>query len=946
MVKTITPKQRSAIERAKRNQDLQRILFRKAVGLHWFFAFKDAGFLNPTEIPVPIPAKEEGYTSIPAWPITDYLVATSAELLDPENESYAVEFIEFIRAATAYAREHNFGNSRVWWQFSKIIANVPPHLIRLDDLIIVDYWLDDFYERGLVAENLGEHWLISLLDRGDGHCRAISMSLLETLYKTKMVEKQYGASNKKEAVLRFDDWHAKQVTKKVATKVGRVLGLPAVELFQKRLEHILTEVKSDTHSSIWRPAIEDHGQNHSVDDVEDIILEGYRDSLLAHIEEVPLAAKEYIERILESPFETIKRSAIHAIDQHYQHLSQLVEQVIVSQHFSSNFRHEMWHLLRNHYPQFSVDEKRLVQKAIASLVVEENGQQSEGATAYRRAIWLSAIKDYGEDVALLYRKYVEVVGGEPEHPDFSSYMSGAGVIDHQSPISKEELLSLDIEQLVDRLESYHDTGRFGEPGLEGLVKVFRQMIKEDPLRFYNKLHRFSRLDLAYVYEMIDAYGQLWREKAQLPWEELWEYLLTFCEDILGQEKFWSTENVQPRTAFVANRYWVVGEIGRLIEDGTKSDEHAIPEKFLPQAERVLLILLEKEEGSEEFKPDEEAVSVAINSSRGRCIEALINLTLRSCRLADKQRGGHVETWTHFQPTYDAELARADIGEYEFVTLVARYLPNFLYMSKDWALANLEKIFDQENYQKWLCAMQGYACVNRVYEEVYNHLKEGKHFVRALDDENVSRTLDDKIVQNIAVAYLNGFESLEDETSLIHQVLARKKHSEIRQLIWFLWTLRKDGHAKIKDKVFELWPRILYVIDTSTLDGRRLASNLCDWTAFVDEVNDINRPLILAVARYTDENHHSYDLLRSIARISERQPLEAYEIWRHMLEAARPDYPSEAIQTALANLVKVGPEGVRKAKDIVSEYIKGGNEEPLKLLREITGVEKSVLNSSS
>src|SRR5262249_8553915 len=442
--------------------------------------------------------------------------------------------------------------------------------------------------------------------------------------------------------------------------------------------------------------------------------------------------------------------------------------------------------------------------------------------------------------------------------------------------SKDELLSLDIAQLVDRLESYHDTGRFGEPGLKGLVKVFRQIIKEEPLRFYNQLRRFSRLDLAYVYEVIDAYGELWREKARLPWEELWEYLLTFCEDVLGQEQFWSPENAERRTAFVANRYWVVGEIGRLIEDGTKSDEHSIPEKFLPQMERILRILLEKEKESEEFKPDEDAVSVAINSPRGRCIEALINLTLRCCRLADKQQGSHVETWTHFQPIYDDELTRANIDEYEFVTLVARYLPNFLYMSKDWVLANLEKIFEQKNYQKWLCAMQGYSCVNRVYEEFYNYLKERKDFVRALDDGNINQTLKDKIVQNIAVAYLNDFEKLEDDSSLVHRLLARKKHSELRQLIWFLWTLRKNGHTKIVDKVFELWPRILGVIDTNILEGRRLASNLCDWTAFVDEVNDINKRLILAVAPYADENHHSYDLLRSIARISERQPLEAYE----------------------------------------------------------------------
>ena len=939
MVKTLTPKQRSAIERAKQNPDLQPILFRRAVGLHWFSAFREAGFLNPTKIPVPMRATEDAYVNIPGWPITDYLVATSAELLDPENQSYAVEFVDFIRAATNYAREHKFGNSRVWWQFSKIIPNLPPSLIRADDIAIFDYWLDDLYERGFVAENLGEHWLIGLLDRGDEHSKVIAIRLLEILYKTKTVDKQSGG--KKETLLRFDSWHAKKMTKKVADKAGRVLGLPAVELFKSRLEPILIELNNDRYTSIWRPAIEDHGQNPSPDDVKHIVLEGYRDSLLGHLEEAMPAAQEHVQKILESPLETLQRIGIYAVDQRYQQLNHLIERVIRSQYFSSNFRHEMWHLLHNHYPQFSGEEKALVQKVIAGLVVVgESGQQSDSSTSYRRSTWLSAIKDYGEDVASLYRKNVEIVGGEPEHPDFSSYMTSGAVIDNESPISKDELLSLDVEQLVKRLESYTDSGCFGEPGIEGLVKVLNQIVKTEPLRFYNHLHLFSQLDLVFLYEMLEAYGELWREKVQLPWEELWVYLLEFCEDIVSQERFWSAENARRSSQFVANRYWIVGEIARLIESGLMSDDHPIPEKVLPQAERILRMLLQKEEG-EEFKPDTDAVSTAINSPRGRCVEALINLTLHHCRLADKRRGEHVETWSHFQPLYEAELARADNGEYEFVTLVARYLPQFLYMSKDWALANLEKIFDQENYQKWLCAMQGYAHVNSVYEEVYNFMKRKGYFICALEDENIREIVDDKIVQNVAVAYLRDFESLEDQTSVIHQLLTRRKYSELHHLIWFLWTLRQDANTKIRSKIFELWPRIISVIDLTTPDGRQLASSLCDWTVFVDEVNDTNRRLILTVAPYADVNYHSHDLLRTIARISDRQPLEAYEIWRRLLEGSYPDYPPDAIEEALVRLVRIGPEGERKAKDIVSQYLRVGNDMPFKVLQAVSAVDESV-----
>ena len=113
-------------------------------------------------------------------------------------------------------------------------------------------------------------------------------------------------------------------------------------------------------------------------------------------------------------------------------------------------------------------------------------------------------------------------------------------------------------------------------------------------------------------------------------------------------------------------------------------------------------LLSREKGSE-FDLDKDAVSISINSPRGHCIEALINMTLRSCRLSDKNnKKDHSEVWTHFQQYYDAELGRADSKnpEYEFATLVTNYLPNFLYMSKEWVLGNLHRIFDQGHHLKY------------------------------------------------------------------------------------------------------------------------------------------------------------------------------------------------------------------------------------------------------
>ncbi|MCI0559927.1 MAG: hypothetical protein MN733_15660, partial [Nitrososphaera sp.] len=338
--------------------------------------------------------------------------------------------------------------------------------------------------------------------------------------------------------------------------------------------------------------------------------------------------------------------------------------------------------------------------------------------------------------------------------------------------------ALSVEKLVYTLTTYESgTGR-REPGIEGLVKAVKQLMKASPSRFYANLAKFADLDLAYVYTAIEAYSELWDEKANLPWDDIWRYLLRFCSTVVRAERFWNEENARQRDAFVANRYWVVGAIGRLLEAGAKSDEHAFDEKYHGEVESLIALLLRHEKG-EKFEPTSDAVSIAINSPRGKCIEALINLTLRSCRLCDRRNNkDHSQVWAQFQHYYDVELGRAEIDEYEFSTLVTNYLPNFLYMCGDWVRSNLQRIFDQTNYLKWLCAMQGYSYVGTVYQEIYHYLREHGDLLRVLDDENIKDRVEETAVQQIVVAYLNGFESLEDDNSLIRVLINRKDFKEI------------------------------------------------------------------------------------------------------------------------------------------------------------------------
>ena len=174
--------------------------------------------------------------------------------------------------------------------------------------------------------------------------------------------------------------------------------------------------------------------------------------------------------------------------------------------------------------------------------------------------------------------------------------------------------------------------------------------------------------------------------------------------------------------------------------------------------------------------------------------------------------------------------------------------------------------------------------------------------------------------------LNDYESLEVPSSLISQILVRSKSNELSWLIWFMWLQRDNKETKFIHKIFELWPKLTNQINTSTVEGRKLASKLCTWAIFIAEVTDKNRHLLMDILPYANEDYNLHYLMENVARISEKQPNEAFLIWEKILITEAPDYPPEDIKRALLNISKFDADGLRNAKSIASKYIARGNDQ--------------------
>jgi len=930
---SLSAREQDLLQRIQDKQDLIPLFFRKAKGLKWFYPLQELGFFDSAHLPRPARYGEEGYVRIHKWPIIDYLLSTVDELEQPEADEYSKAFLHIIEEATNHAKYYNIENYHAWRQFSELLSKIPLAHIEPKHIQLIEYWLSDQFDTGLVVDQVGSKWLSALLEKGNEDSLLLAQDLLVILYKVHFFDQRRADREKCKSQFNFDFYHGNEFTRKTAYAVGEKLGRNGLAVFNDQLKLVLNTLRNDKWSSIWQPAIEDHDQNKHQEDPENILVVGYRDALDGFIKSSEEEALLFISEMIGLELETINRLGINALRKNYERYRDVANKLVVDKFISRNFQHEMWHFLSENYTKFDQGVKEEALRIITSIeVVNEDNSTLRGATAYSQATWLSAIKNAGKKESEAYKKAVETAKAEPDHPDFASYIS-SGQGGSKSPYSIEELQSLSPAELVKTLSEYESGDRWREPSIEGLTHTLKQRIKNEPLSIFPALGEFLNLDLAYIYVIIEAFSELWAEKSGLPWDEVWVALLEFISKLIKEFSFWNKENTKEREHFVANRCWIVGSVGRLIEAGAKSDEHAFPEIVHQDAKQVLYTLLKQERGTP-FAYDSDAVSIAINSPRGRCLEALINMTLRECRLSDKGGDGHAHIWDEYVPYYNDELDRASRNEYEFATLITHYLPNFLYMSKDWVINNLGRIFDQDDYQKWLCAMQGYSYVGTVYKEIFIFLKAHGDFLKAFDDENIKKKADDRFVQQIVISYLSGYEQYEDERSLIRILIDRNHPEELHQLIWFVWTLRKRGDVDLSEKVCKLWPKLAELIDVETRSGKKLASDLCHWIAYVEQIDGERMNWLTFIAPYADESHNSYIFIENLARLSEGQPFEANELWNKLLERSSPDYPEDAIRQIIQNLVRNGSEGIRAARNTVSKYLKYGNDCPAQWLREV------------
>lgn len=808
----------------------RRYSFQKLKGVKWFDHLKERGFLKPEENPSPIKSDENLYT-VPTWDVLNYLINT----IQHEEEisaDYKQKYLKFIEEVTENTNPEN-SNYRTWWMFAQMLPYLVEHITSEFIRKNIPFWLEDRFTTSITVKELSEKLFPKLIEIGK---KEEALRLLKAIIR---VEKKEKSSELDKYEFTADQYWVKNFLVKQYKEIAK-LGTKALEVLENELLTILTADgrKQDKIAFIWRPAIEDHEQNSDYQTKGKMALVTALRDVLLELESNGALSEKYIERYFQKDFIVLKRLGIHHINVAWPKYKKKVDSLLNDNYLSSYFIHELHGLLKNRFDEFEPADQEKFLDYIEKLESFSDEKFKKEQIAHNRLEWLTPVKNSENNRALkLYKANLEVIGNEPEHPDFPFY-SKSGFVPDRSKYTVEDLASFEVQDLIKTLNEFEeDRRKFDGPNKRGLANTFGKYLTTVHVDKEKTIDQFIELDDLYLSEVV----QFLEKNIQDDGKNELTKALQFCDKII-KKRPGLFENVYSSTLDSINRF--LREVTRndeLFENG--NDLILIGEMIKVQLEKIN----ENRSGIEDTK---DYLTKAINTQKGKVLEALINYSLLICRLADKEKEKHEKEWSDLEPLFDSLINE----KYDYVTasIFSRYIPNLTYLDKKWVQNNLKTIFNHQNQETWLAAIAGHAYGKYVGSVTDFMVNEGqlKLILAAYEKGEVEFQTYRRLIQFSAIHFL-----LNEGSDALDPILVRNKDSELSELVSSVRYLRENLHDDLIPRVLELWRVILKHLHGKEGEFTNTLSGLSEWVVFINNFENDEYELLKQVMPFAFKPKH-------------------------------------------------------------------------------------------
>lgn len=905
----LTANQRSFIEMMQLSDEHAirgfELLLKRERFLEFFDSLLDAGLFGPDKNPAPVQADKEGRYRIPYWRALDYLVACAKVAGERDDLALAEKILRVIRTANAErdpAGER--ANVHTFRRFAEIFGLLPTSSVTAKDLELLEGWLNTKFDRDMVANAIDDGALPRFLSSSNPADWEKALQLFKYCTTLRWQPDRLD-SDAQEPVTVVDDYWLKKLVGHHAAALGRRIGPSSAGLMVDRVRQVFGKGLRADHSHLFRSAVEGQGERHGGHGAEDVVVEALRDVLLGWTETDAGAAKPFVDELLRSDSEMLRRIGIHVLNERWDVLENLYLPLVRPELFAADHLPELYRLLKARFESFSEAAK---ERTIESLhnIASPDDEEGSGRVERLQIRWLDAIS--GTSYAPATTWFGELTakhGPPPRHPDQLSYIEtrwGSG----PSQYSAEELVALTEQRtLASKLAAFKPSNAWEGPTVDALADQLERAVQLAPITFARVLPDLLATSITHRHAVINGFLKLWREpntdRPFAAWDDIWPKLFDFFEILLADPMFWDDRGDASRLHEVTPM-WIASAIADLLQAGTRDDGRAYPATLLPRGWDLIQSLLAHGEAVSE--PSDDPMMQAINSTRGRALEAAFSHALRVCRLADKELGSHGTAWNHVRELFDKELTACESGNFEFSTLAGAYAGNLEYLSSEWLEANVTKIFPVGRRANLLCAISGlaYASPSR---RLYQMLRDSDALDAGLRLDLKGRHAHEKLMERVAVGYLWGEESLD--SNRFRFIFESRAEEALPQINFFLSSIRGEKlEAAQVQRILDYWRQCLDWAANKSTPPMKVLSSLSGLIAFLPNAAGENSELLLATAPYVHPYHGSYDFLEELGRLVESNPNKICAVLRIFIDTHEHHYDYEdRMRTLVERLAEMG-----------------------------------------
>lgn len=851
-------------------------------------------------------------------------------------------------------------NVRVYEDLADAALAMPPNLTaKLSEK--AKQWAQSRYYQFVLPKKLGN--LVAHLARGGEVDDALDLAriLLEVLPDPKSDEKakEDTYSLPPSPAVRFDQWHYEEILKKNIPELVKAGGAKAFDLLCDLLQTAVhysqrnaEKGATEDYSWIWRPAIEDHPQNHH--GLKDSLVTAVRDAGESLIRTERADVGHLVERLESRPWLAFHRIALHLLRCFSETSPDLIAQYLTDRALfdAPHSRHEYSLLLRGSFSLLSDPQQQVILGWIAEGPDLERFKQrqqkfagkrptDEDAERYRKYWQRDRLAWFKNSLPEVWRQlYEELVAefGQPEHPEFASYSTG-GWVGPTSPKSADELQAMTVSEICGFLKTWQPSGEPMTPSPEGLGRVLSTVVGERPNSFSEEAHEFQGLSPTYVCALLSGFRDALGKGQTFDWKPV----LDLCGWVLGQPLEIEGEGHEEIDED-PHWEWTRKTVAELLSAGFKEGTGSIHFKYRETVWRILQPLTEDPDPTPEYEAEYggsnmDPTTISINTTRGEAMHAVIRYALWVRRHLEKEPDGKERLDRGFDEMMEVrEVLKARLDPLVEPSLAIRavygqWFPWLVLLDPTWAKQNANQIFPAEGDKRsfWEAAWNAYVTHCQAYDNVFEALED--QYALAIDrlsesGDEVDSYRDPQVRfgEHLMVFYWRGKLDLDEPEGLLGRFWKKASPAVRGRALEFVGRSLKDTKGDVPPGILKrlrlLWEKRRseagIAQDVELFLSEMKAFGWWFASAKFDDEWAIKQMLeALKLAQKTDPHHL---VVERLAGVAEKMPLEAVQCLERLAKGDREGWEIHGwlkdAQTILRHALESKGEAAGLAEDLI------------------------------